>query len=339
LEEKYIDSTGGVKNMFLQSDDNTTAIESLIRRSDKLDCAVAFLGNKAESLLPKNNSDVRIVCNLNSGGTNPSVVEKLMANGRYKLKHCPELHAKVYIGNEAAIVSSANLSANGLGLDADELNGWIEAGYEVTDPEELKTIHTWFSNLWKESKKILATDIENAKHAWEKRRIIRPVAALNSSLLDELKKNPWKLENRNIYLVISTDIRSPEANNTLKSIRKGKEYGLNVDAYEDWDALPENSYFIDLYRGPRGGFGYYGLLKSPEKKILISFKNREKDEVNLYLCHKQADLFGYTITDNDKELLRERVDKLLDAKIGDGSRDEGKHIELTVARKILFPKA
>jgi len=239
--------------MFLPGDDNTTAIQELISNSNKLDCAVAFLGQKAERLLSETASGGRIICNLSSGGTNPLVIKKLLATGSFKIRKHPFLHAKVYIGKNGAIVSSANLSANGLGLEAEELSGWLEAGYKVTDQKEFKRIQNWFANLWKNSTEITPEDIKSAMNAWNKRQINRPTTNTHGSLLQELRDNPKSLQNRNIFLAIYTDSMSAEARQTLKQIQKQKKFGVNVDAYENWADLPENSYFIDLYIGPRGG--------------------------------------------------------------------------------------
>lgn len=331
--------------MFLPGDDNTNEIRQLISCSKEIDCAVAFLGQEAEQFF-ETASGGRIVCNLKSGGTNPHVVEQLIDKGVIDVRSHPLLHAKVYIGTNKAIVSSANLSANGLGLEAQELAGWVEAGYKVTDQQELQSIQNWFSKLWDDSKEITDDDIKMAMEAWKKRQIVRPTTDASKSLLQALRKNPRELEYRNIYLVVMTEFHSDEATQALKEEvkylkQKKKKDGHNADAwknwdaYEDWSNLPENSNFIDLSVGPRGEIKYHGLFKSPDKQILVSFKNKDGEESELNMCYKQNDIFGYVVKGKDIVLLMSKAAELLKSKIGVGTTT-CKYIPLTDARNILF---
>ncbi len=84
-----------------------------------LDCAVAFWCKGAEALIPKNVKP-RIICDLTSGGTNPQVVRDFLERCKDKVKHLDSLHAKVYVGKNAAIVTSANASINGLGFEGND---------------------------------------------------------------------------------------------------------------------------------------------------------------------------------------------------------------------------
>ncbi|MDD2320421.1 MAG: phospholipase D family protein [Geobacteraceae bacterium] len=323
--------------MFLPGDDNTNAIQRLISNSNKLDCAVAFLGQKADRILAETNSGGRIICNLSSGGTNPFVIKQLLDKGSFAIKKHPFLHAKVYIGNNEVIVSSANFSANGLGLEAEELSGWLEAGYQVTDQKELKSIQKWFSNLWDNSTDITPDDITVAMEAWKKRQINRPSNSAQKSLLQELRDNPKMLQNRNIYLAIYSDLMSTEAEKTLNKIKKDKKLGVNVDAYENWDDLPENSYYIDLFVGPRKGVKYAGIFKTPEKKILINFEDEDREKNTLCLCHKKDNCFGYVLSKEDQNLLKNKAVELLESDLSFGDSD-AKFIPLMDARNILFAR-
>lgn len=330
--------------MFISSDDNTEAIGQLIRETDKLDCAVAFLGKKAEDILRKFSKAgcrCRCICNLSSGGTNPYAVETLMKT-EIEIKNHPSLHAKVYIGEDYGIVSSANLSANGLGLEADELNGWIEAGYKVTDTKELSQMREWFNDLWNnKAEKIKKKDIENAKNAWNRRRIARPRPAIaigerSNSLLKELKDNPSALLDRNIYLAIYREQYGPEAKEKLQNIKKS--YPINICAYEGWDNLPENSFFLDIYVGPKGGFWLY-YLKSPDKRILVPFQYKDGTEGNLFLFFNIDNILGYKVDQEDRELLREKATEILSESNTDDKYiyDDGRCIPIMNARSILFP--
>lgn len=134
-------------------------------------CAVAFWGRGASGLFSKGQS-ARIICNLVAGGTNPYEIEVLMEDG-HKVRQHDRLHAKVYIGGGEAVIASANLSANGLGLEADEIGHWIEAGVRTANTD---TTSSWFEELWQkpETRCISKDDISRAKVLWKRRRDNRP---------------------------------------------------------------------------------------------------------------------------------------------------------------------
>ena len=131
-------------------------------------CAVAFWGDGAKSMV-STRFRARIICNLASGGTNPAEIERL---GLAKTRQMDDLHAKVYIGRTEAVVTSANASANGLGLEGIEQAKWREAGFLTSDVEPLKL---WFEKLWSEhAREITPQDVVAAKIAWNKRRLVKP---------------------------------------------------------------------------------------------------------------------------------------------------------------------
>lgn len=320
--------------MFLTDSDNTRRVRELISTSEHIDLGVAFLGDEAVRILQRAKSS-RVICNLSSGGTNPNAVKRIREFNNIDIRSNDLLHAKVYLTRNEAIITSANLSANGLGLEEDEIATWQEAGMLVRDKEELARIQSWFEGLWAKSKYITDDDIENALSVWKKRRRNRPVTSNQNSLLKTLQHNPESLRNRNIYLVISTDAMSEEGIETLKDIKRRKKYGHNVDAYENWSDLPEDSFFVDVYVGPRGGFEYYGLYQSPEQKILITFPDDEGEDETLFLCFKIEQCFGLSITKEDISLLRSKCNEILSSDIGVGDSD-GKYIMLEELSDILF---
>lgn len=126
--------------------------------------AVAFWGAGAESLLPAD-KHFRVICNLAMGGTNPAVIESLMARAGTEVRHLSDLHAKVILASAGALVSSANFSANGLGLEGG--NGWREAGVSIAanDPEFVK-VFGWFEQQWRAALPVDAPVLARARTAW-----------------------------------------------------------------------------------------------------------------------------------------------------------------------------
>jgi hypothetical protein len=137
----------------------------LFRKSTKLRCAVAFWGNGSENLFVNaNTNNIKIICYLTSGGTNPSAIEDMMKGSANKtLRMFETLHAKVYWSEHGAIIGSANASVNGLGFENAELEGWKEASLFVDDPCLLNEIEVWFNEIWKQSSLIKLEDLKKAK--------------------------------------------------------------------------------------------------------------------------------------------------------------------------------
>lgn len=307
--------------MFLNEKQIVESISKLFSNSKKVDCAVAFIGKGALEIIPKN-CEVRIICNLESGATNPNAIKELIERGVIIKSH-PDLHAKVYIGDDYSVVGSANLSANGLGLEGSELSGWIEAGFKEKDQESLRSIRQWWKLLWTASNIITVEYLEKYLKKWEERRKIRPTSRLvDQSLLDALIKNPESVTDRNIYVVIyKENFLSDEAQKTLNSIQDKRKYGVNVEAYEGWDQLPEDAYLLDFHVGPRGGVTYQGIYKSPKKKIIVAFPDSSGEKETLFLCYKETDINGYRIKSNDSNRMKSAIRKILGSKIGIGDAD------------------
>jgi hypothetical protein len=155
-----------------------------ILREDQCRCAVAFWGKGSDTMLPaRGKGNYRVVCNLAMGGTNPYAIEKLKLKN---LRQLDSLHAKVFIGSDVAVVASANVSANGLGLEDIEQARWIEAGVEVPVTDELVE---WFETLWNESKIVDGESLRAAKREWKKRQGIKPPLVGGFSEFDTEQKS------------------------------------------------------------------------------------------------------------------------------------------------------
>ena len=152
---------------FLVGEQLSEAISAILRE-EGCRCAVAFWGKGALERMAGNTKDVRLICNLRTGGTNPHEIRKL---ARDSIRQCDTLHAKVYIGTREAIVASANVSANGLGFEDIEQAFWIEAGVKIeTNSDLLK----WFDGLWSASNQITDDELAKAETLWRARRAGRP---------------------------------------------------------------------------------------------------------------------------------------------------------------------
>ena len=79
---------------------------------------VAFVGPSAINYLPKDVTNLSVVCWPKAGGTDPDGIRKLIKKG-IDVYFCNHLHHKIYWKENAGlIIGSANLSNNGLGDNA-----------------------------------------------------------------------------------------------------------------------------------------------------------------------------------------------------------------------------
>ena len=316
--------------MFLSGDELTNAITGLLRDSQSPRCAVAFLGGLASELIP---NGARVICNLESGATNPDAVSALLNRG-VKIKRNPRLHAKVYLGDRYAVVASANLSANGLSLEDGELTGWLEAGYQVSDSTGRGDIEGWWERLWGESWTVDERDLEQFRLRWEGRRASRPVV-LEEGLMEVLRDKPERLRDRRIYIAISRDDQlSKEAVAAYEEsgYASGSE---DWDCYEGWPGLPKNAYLIDFYLGPRYGVIYRHVWRTPEEHIEFGFKYRDGTDATIKMCLKASDVAGVRITADDGRALSKRIGALWDSELG-GCEPYAKVIEILAARDVLL---
>jgi len=179
---------------FISGSNNNREVRKLLQDVTELKCAVAFLGKEALKLFKKRKGHTWLICNLESGSTNPYIIPELMKLPELAIRTNSKLHAKVYWTPHKAIVSSANISINGLGFE--ETAGWIEAGILVDDNQVIESIEKWFEGLWNKSQKITNLALDKACENWQKR-------ALRGSE-DSLSKRKSK-KTSELDLPISTD--------------------------------------------------------------------------------------------------------------------------------------
>lgn len=80
------------------------------------------------------------------------MVKLLVDHGKH-VRHWPDLHAKVVIGNTHALVGSANLTAMGLGQRQ-------EMAIALEDPDAVARLRTWFDALWERCTSPSPMDLE-----------------------------------------------------------------------------------------------------------------------------------------------------------------------------------
>lgn len=251
---------------FLSNTEYLAAVRDAISSAKNIDAAVAFWGAGSEALFSESSVPVRIVCNLLSGGTNPSPIRSLRDIDTVQIHHSSSLHAKVLLTDTVAIIGSANFSTNGLHYEGDELAGWLEAGILTDDRDVLEKVAGWFSTLWNSSFPIEESDLLAASTAWERSRTNRAAGPTTKSF-DQLKKSD--LLGRPVHLVLWRIKPSESGEQDFGIVQKEAAVnGLNtkeLDFYEDWPSLPTDAYLIDVNIGPKGSIKVGNLyIRRPE---------------------------------------------------------------------------
>lgn len=147
------------------------AVDWLASRAQRLDLAVAFVGQDWRDAIAGFRGRLRVICWLTSTNTNPTAVRQMRRREGANVRQRDAMHAKVYYApGVGAVVGSANLSRRAL-ADAD-LSGQDEAAILVTDAANLGSIDRWFESLWRAdgTRRITEADIRRAKKAFDRAR-------------------------------------------------------------------------------------------------------------------------------------------------------------------------
>lgn len=168
----------GQMSAFVPPDEYKKRLEQLLDDEQRLSLAIAFWGEGAVELVSSRlGKDFRLLCNLKSGGSNPYVIGELckLAKGsddRIQILQCDRLHAKVVVGEHQALIGSANVSANGLGLGDHGVAHWLEAGVLTSDESVVGGARNWFDELWNSNgvRPVEDEDIEAAIKIWTQNR-------------------------------------------------------------------------------------------------------------------------------------------------------------------------
>jgi hypothetical protein len=231
---------------FIFGESYNKEVKSLLASDGNVDVSVAFVGVGADTWFRGKKTTYRVIVNLASGATNPSEIEKIVKRKNCEIKQLDHLHAKVFISRTLTIVGSANLSANGLGLEGSETASLEEAGI-ITSTDSSSS--QWFEDKWSQSRKISKNDLKEAHEKWVLRYANRPVEKKNGSI-DFLK-------NRSIGLLVSWEKIDPETKKVADDIFEAEEINnglkLNKDVYAYYDFGINNKYiYLDYWIRKQG---------------------------------------------------------------------------------------
>jgi len=266
----------------------TSAIRALLDKATNVSFAVAYWGDSSADLFKDYTGNARILCNLDSGACCPDEVEKLIKRFGWKnVKNHRALHAKVYVGENAFLVGSSNVSTNGLALGEAQAAGLREANLEVTGVL-LEQMNNWFNQRFNEAFKIMPEDMERARECWKLRRAMRDDASINRrpkrTLFEDLVRDPAIFKDKPIVIAL-TDKKWWNANGERHEEEKSqlarKERDGDLDFYEDWDIAPGTT-VLDFAFGNRScEFWKMWKIRGKEERVKIRLGGRR-----VVLCRK-----------------------------------------------------
>lgn len=245
--------------MFVTDSGYIQAVKGVLNSKNKqvIYLAVAFWGKDAETLfssLPES-TQVRVICNLTSGGTNPQTICELQALGtQVSVRQLNDLHAKVVCGDKVAVIGSANCSSNGLALQGQQCAGWREAGLRTEEADVLADVRPWLESLWQAAKKIEEADLALAQANWARRRALTNKEHAGRFIFDEcFDKDYW--DGKRVFLAIYCTKASEQASQECEKIKQREDRKAAaetseesvLDFYEQWPDLSLDAVIIDVW--------------------------------------------------------------------------------------------
>ena len=126
---------------------NSDEIREAIRDIQPQKIAVAYIGIDFEDFI--DTSVLQSIIISPTLGSNPEAIGNIASQINWEnVSFLDNLHSKIYIGENSAVITSANLSANALSNKR-----LFESGVLISDKESVEIIKKQFISYWNESKK------------------------------------------------------------------------------------------------------------------------------------------------------------------------------------------
>jgi hypothetical protein len=256
----------------------------------------------------------KLICNLESGACNPEPIARLQSELLWEARTNKQLHAKVYIFDETAIVGSANPSANGLALQGNEVSGWSELCIETRDKRVVGDLAAWFDRTWRDpaSAVIDPKKLKEARKEWNGRRRGRPLIGAakragrkTSSFLEYVRKYPERMSDRGIFIIT---YRSNEPDSWAKKryriAKKERRLPKGYSFYQDWSELKPGSTILD-YAYVKGKPKFFGMVLVPDDAVVKDNKG------TITLVKDRRDILGLRLSNKDHSDLKRMVGQFL----------------------------
>jgi len=259
---KFLDNNAQTKKL----------IEQIFLDTHNIYLAVAFWGMGSSEIIRKvKNKKIRIICNLESGATNPNEIIKIgQLIGYDNIRSIDNLHAKVYCTDRKMVLGSSNLSANGLSLEGEETNKLIEANVLIEDSAIINQTHKWFDELWSSARKVDKGYCEKYKSKWvENRKRSGKPQRKEDDFFKAFENGEYSKEKT--YIIIDSigfsKEEEKEGDKEAKVAIKGDLYyaGKELSYWYDYESVPRDAFIISYFYNDNGKLDYYGMWKTLPK--------------------------------------------------------------------------
>ena len=256
-------------------------LTSRIKGSKRNFVAVAYLGKGAKRQLPLHRNDVLVVdvspAAVKSGETNPSEIEKYLKLG-VVVHSCPNLHAKVFVMDNAAIIGSGNASRR-------SKNILLEAGLLTTDSKSSTAARAFVQSCMGE--------LVTPAYVRECKRIYRsPRISAGGAVVSRKADHPRIWVERLIKLMRKDPNKKQAAvtgeKKAIKQVRQKRKFFVDYATFPAWCKIARNAQFDDLiievWKEEDGEFQVYPPMRVIHKLPYISRMGAKKIMIFLVGC-------------------------------------------------------
>jgi hypothetical protein len=253
---------------FLNGAAATATIRSLVATSGEAYLAVAFWGSGAAHELglkdransKKGGFSTKIVCNLQSGATNPGEIRELLNVG-IEVLQSDKLHGKIYLFDDRLLLGSSNASSNGLALQGAETSGWHEANLSTDDKKIREDVVSWLNALPKRA--ITEADLQAAEVEFRKqRRSLSPQWPAGTTLLQALEQHQESFLGKNIFVTIYSEEFGERQERAIRRENKLQENaGIEISGV-GYELQPSSSYVGFWHHGKSKGFEFESFFRT-----------------------------------------------------------------------------
>jgi len=268
----------------------------------------------SEKIMETPPKDIRFIFRLNTlavrrGEVNPYEIEYFIEHfRRSNIKTNDAFHSKIYIFDDSALVTSANLSKRAFQTN-------IEAGV-LLQQEQVRKVKSFFESLWKISKPI--RNLDSYKSAWNKAKAKRKTSEDQYSkrtITPHTRIKSWNEDTANKWFIRVTEKMSTKTENALyKATHWTRKLGLLAQlerkTYESL-RLGDIVYIFDFTGKSKN------LVKFEEARVKDKC-NIETDDGNYHLVYEKTN--GFAIKKNEFDQLSKKArlgkayEKVLDRK-------------------------
>lgn len=253
----------------LLTTDTLGEIRRLIGEAKEAKIIVPFWGDGAIAALalkPRIESIKAIVCNIESGACNPTVIRELIEIG-YNVRSHERLHAKLVLTDSGVLVGSSNISANGLGFEGSEILYNKEASIYSNDRSIVTSTIKWVEDIYLAAHDISNDDLAKADISWKSRRQHRHSQGFSETIniVEKMRKDPDYFQNLPIYLWVRSDYRPSKAAVDLYE-RSRVESGIKNLAYYEVSTVSgkepgSDDYILDYMVDEKNKLHWSGMWK------------------------------------------------------------------------------